>query len=195
MSGVIHQIFSRNIDRHIARENATGVAQILGATRKSNSRAVIGERFCPYKVPLHTSDFWFTLFISDATFGIEANHKRPTPEVAACGGFALYFKRKPGWVLRPSRRLPKVSRVLGVGVFADVDDDENMVTKLLLHGEIMKNLQTIDFRGVSEFFVQPLQMTVQAELNSPAHCAKQAEIFRDLLVSFFHEAQLQTKSS
>ena len=62
--------FDRDTDRKKARLLAQEIAVLLKSKVVRNPRVVLGEPFCPYKVPMHTREFYCSLFVSDVSFGV-----------------------------------------------------------------------------------------------------------------------------
>lgn len=198
MAGIFQNIFGRSTDRKMAKALATEIARLLSSERKTNQRIVIGEPFCPYKVPMHTADFWCSLFISDVSYVFSGNHRKPTAEIWKCADFGVELKtRRSGTLsaLRPDKRLVKMSKALGVDVFANADADEGFIAKALLSESIFKKLRGIDFCPILEFNLCPLRLVARSSLQSANHCAEQAQLFRDVIELLFQDArQRQIKS-
>jgi hypothetical protein len=192
MAGIFQNIFGRSTDRKMAKELATEIARLLGSERKTNQRIIIGEPFCPYKIPMHTADFWCSLFVSDVSYVFSGNHRKPTAEIWKCVDFGVEMKTRCSGVLgafRPDKRLLKVSEALGVDVFADADADEGFIAKALLREPVFEKLRGIDFFPILEFNLCPLRLIARSSLQSADHCAKQAQLFRNLIVLLFQEAR------
>ena len=63
-------------DRNFSRLHAQKIAEALGSKVKRETKVVIGEPACEYKVPCHLADFWCKAKVSETTIIIECNHKR-----------------------------------------------------------------------------------------------------------------------
>ncbi len=194
MSGILPNIFGRNTDRQMAKDAATEIARIIGGKRGTNSRYVIGEPFCPYKVSAHSADFWCTTFVSDTSYVFRANHKLPSKEICSLVDLDVHLKSKPTSKLHPKKHLAKLSAELGVDIYTDVDDDEVFIAKILLSAPIRKILRGVDFYPVLEFYACPLHLVVTASMQSPAHCAEQVQLFHALIIAIFENAKARAFS-
>ena len=139
---------------------------------------------------MHTADFWCSLFISDVSYVFSGNHRKPTAEIWKCADFGVELKtRRSGTLgaLRPDKRLVKLSKALGVDVFANADADEGFIAKALLSEPIFKKLRGIDFCPILEFNLCPLRLVARSSLQSANHCAEQAQLFRDVIELVFQD--------
>ena len=193
--GIVQKIFGHATDRKLAKESATDIARLLGAKRVANQRHIIGEPFCPYKVALHLSEFWCTVFVSDTSYVFRANHKRPTAEVCSLLDVSIHVKARPNYLgAQPCKRLAKVSAAVGVPVYAAKSDDEAFISKIVLSNSIFRHLRKIDFSAISECDISQIQLSVISELRSAAQCVTQAKLFQDLVVSLFKDSQERKKA-
>jgi hypothetical protein len=76
---------------------------------------------------------------------------------------------------------------LGIGVYTQDRLTEEMVSSHLLTPAVRKLIRQLDFIPVSLFFLNSIQIHVVSELISPEHCATQARLLRELLLTIYHE--------
>jgi hypothetical protein len=190
MAGILPEIFGHFADRQLAKQSATEIARLLGSKRVANQSYVIGEPFCPYKIPMHADEFWCTVFVSDTTYVFRGNHKRPTKEIYGLQDLSVHLKvRRSYWGVRNHKCLTRLSNELSVPMYANRTDDENFIRDVLLSKAILKHLQRIDFSIISEMHISQLQLSATCCLRSPTHCVEQVKIFQNLLIALFGDSQ------
>ena len=171
----------RPVETRVARRHAAEVAELLGSKAASNRAFVLGEALCPYKVPFHSEQFWFTVLVSDLTFEFRGNHKRgsgvPTP-------FCLTLKA-PWKTMLATTPVPVLSRALGIDVYASELTSQAVPTALLLDAPIRTSLREIDFTPVERVFLNRAQIRVWSEFVDAHQCAMQVRLFRGLLLQVY----------
>jgi hypothetical protein len=194
MTDPIIELFAPDTCQKIARDFAVEVARIVGSKVVKNSRLVLGKAYCPYKVPLHTKDFWCTLSISDTSFTFRSNHRRQTVKVLELCNIGVTAK-SPSKFHPASQRVPAVSEVVGVDIYTTPHHSCERVAEWLLSGRALPLLRALDFRPIREFSMNPIQLHVASSARLPADCAKQALAFRDLQTSVFEDALSRSQES
>ena len=168
---------------------------ILGSKAKSSPGVVIGEPVCPYKIAVHTRNFWCGVFVSDVAYVFQVNHKAPTSEICGCVDFSVGLDRKSSGRQKRRKSLPKVSDILGVEVYTAAGNSEDFILKAVAEGPVLQKFKAIDFYPVVEFHACPIQLRVTSSLQSAAHCAAQTRLFQELILVLFAEARKRQKSN
>ena len=177
--GHLRPVLTREAQRH-----ARAIADALDSKVVSNQRYVLGDALCPYKVPFHSDEFWFTIFVSDLTYEFRGNHKRGC---AVPARFCVTLK-EPWETMLTTTPVPLLSRPLGVEVFSSDDFISTLPTATLLGEPSLILLRQIDFAPVRRVFLNAAQIQVWSELVSPSQCASQVRVYRDLLHHIHRES-------
>jgi hypothetical protein len=167
-------------ERELARQHAHSIADCLSSKVVSDRQLIQGEPHCPFKIPYHLDDFWFTIRVSDCTYGIVGNHKRGA---GIFTGFCASLKKPVPSMTQ--KRVDELSMVLGVDLFVPKDESSARVKPVFLAETVRTALRNIDFAPVSYVFLNGTQIRVRSELTDPCWCAKQADGFRKLLLATF----------
>jgi hypothetical protein len=170
-------------DRVVARQHAVEVARLLNSEAVSYRRIVVEEPQCLYRVPFHADDFWFKILFSDTEFVFTGEHRR-------CGAYVVPFCAaiKRSWPnLVATKHLCSLSSELGIDVYTTDAFTQETVASHLLTPVVRKLIRQLDFFPVSLFFLNSVQVHVVSELISPEHCAKQARLLRELLLTIYHQ--------
>jgi hypothetical protein len=177
----------QSVDKEAARNLASDIARLLGSKPVANSKIVVGEVFCPYKIPFHTDAFFCFVLVSDATYSFRAKHRKNTAAISDCGEFCVSVKREvPHMGLR--KQLCKVSGALGIDVFTQRWTPEAEVEPRLLHEPILEAFRRLDFGGFDELFVSQMMLSAKGEIKSAEHCAEQIRRMRELFDIIFRDA-------
>jgi hypothetical protein len=168
-------------ERELAREHARSIASLLSSRVIVDRRIILGWAHCPFKVPFHLEDFWFTVCVSDCTFRIDGNHKKGT---GVFTGFCASIK-SPESTWGKTRRVVDLSAEVGLDLFAPKDQSTDLLRPVFLDKSVSSILRQIDFSPVHEVFLNGAQIKVFSELTDPKHCADQAGLYRKLLLATF----------
>jgi hypothetical protein len=169
--------------RLIARRNARELAEILKSKVLSHRRICIGEPRCPYRVPFHNEDFWFTVLVSETDFVFTGEHRRR-------GAFTVPFcvsLKQPHRSVGATIHLSSVSTKLGLPVYAIDASKESAVSARLLAPEVRGSIRKLDLAPIRSILLNAVQIHAVSELVTPQHCAEQAEMLRGLLVAVYRE--------
>jgi hypothetical protein len=190
MRDVLKDIFGKDTDHARARQNAEEVAILLRTKVVSNDKFVIGEPFCPFKMSVHTKEFFCVVFISDVSYRFTANRRPRTHHI---GDFFISLKfSDPQMGARIS--VEKAAKKLGVGVFRQPFCPERYIQKVF-SGKLPEFLSKIDFSRISLFHISPVQLGVVGSLVSAEFCAAQALVFRELMTVTIQEAYERNKDA
>ena len=188
MASVPKELFGQGIDHKRSRKIAHEVAALLGSKTVSNERIIIGEPYCPFKIPIHTKLFYCFVFISDTSWGFTANRR---PKTAFVADFFVSLKA-PAPHMGARVLVAGVSKRIGTGVFRQPFCPDDVI-KTAFSTRLGGVLREIDFSRVSQFHFSPIQMSVIAPLDSPESCKKQAFVFRNLMTVANEEAYERNK--
>ncbi len=177
---------TRDTDRTQAREIASEISKLVDSKVSSNQRLVIGEAFCPFKIPIHTKEFWCTLFVSDVSYVLSATHRRQTNSVLSSATFCVNIKVQSEHMFA-TKRMAEVSTAIGVPVYCQPWADAEEVMNCFLSDRVFQKLLKIDFAPLTELFISPIQLRAESSLLTSARCAEQARVLRDLVTSLFEE--------
>lgn len=169
-----------HVNKALARNHAQKIAALLDSKVVAHHKIIVGEAQCPYKVPFHTGDFWFTVLVSDCTCQFKGNHKRGygAPPSKFCVSF------KAAWpTMLTTTKLVSLSHDLGVPVFTCEDKQEEVPADQMQADPLRTLFKQIDFSPVHLAFLNASQLWVWSEFTDASQCAGQARVFRDLLLS------------
>ena len=178
---------TKSTDRDAAYESASQVAAILKLNLIHKEKLIIGDEFYPYQVALHTKEFHCTVGISDKKFGIRATHRRDTRGIPKGATFCVNF-REPLAHMFCKQKVEDISRALEVDVFTQPWSDLTTASSVLLSESVLDCFARLDLAAAAEFFLSPVQLSVDFPFVSPQHCAEQAGILRDLITNVHAEA-------
>jgi hypothetical protein len=181
-------VLKQPVDKKAARRLASEIANLLGSKSvANNSKVIIGEAFCPYKVPFHTDAFSCFISVSDSSYCFRATHRKETPAIADCGEFCVSLKREvPHMGLR--KQIGLVSNALGIGVFTQEWTPEAEVERYLMQDHILLAFRRLDFAAFDELFVSQMMLSSKGALQSADHCAEQVCRMRELFELIFRDA-------
>lgn len=91
--------------------------------------------------------------------------------------------------MHATRLVRGVSKTLGFAVYTQPHHTNAHISRCLLADEVLGALRAIDFRRVTECFLNPIQMDVVASLADPPSCAEQVEVFRGLMAALFDDGR------
>jgi len=112
------KLLAPDIQTKLAKESAAQIATGVRSKVRANQRLIIDEPYCPYKISMHTKDFWCTIFVSDVSYNFTANHRRPTKAMWNLADFSVSLKAAKATSFYRPKVLPEISRVIGTKVFA-----------------------------------------------------------------------------
>ena len=180
-------VLKQPVDKEAARHLASDIGMLLGSKAVANSKVVVGEAFCPYKVPFHTEAFFCFVFVSDVSFSFTAKHRKSTAAIADCAEFCVSLKHiVPYMGLR--KQLASVSGALGIDVFTQKWTPEAEVESRLMQEPILAAFRRLDFSAFDELFVSQMMLSAKGEIKSAEHCAEQVRRMRELFDSIFRDA-------
>lgn len=170
------------VDRSVARSRARDIAGLLGTRAVAHDKNSWGEPSCPYKIPLHADDFWFSIFVSDTTYRFTGNHKRGHGEPAH---FCLTLKT-PWLNMHTTEHNPVLSREFQVPVFLATHMPPDAAQHLQQCESFRQLLKKVDFSSISRVFLNASQIHVWSESIEPTQCAQQVVVFRSILQTVHH---------
>lgn len=183
MGDVLKEIFGKDTDHARARHNADEVAILLRSKVVSNDKFVIGEPFCPFKMSVHTKEFFCLVFMSDVSYRFTANRRPRTHHI---GDFFVSIKF-PAPHMGARISVEKVAKKVGVDVFRQPFCPDGYIHKVF-SGRLLALLSKIDFKRISKFQISPVQLGVVGSFVSAEFCAAQALVFRELMTVTIEEA-------
>ena len=189
MATLFSKLLAPDIQMKLAKESAVQIARGVGSKVNANQRVIIGEPYCPYKIPMHTKDFWGTVFVSDVSYNFTANHRRPTKAIWNLADYSVSLKDTKATSFSRPKLLPEISRVMGTKVYAWENRPEDYFKQRILSDRLKSIFKKIDFNLISEFVLCPLSLRVISSFRFAPQCAEQAQVFRELIVSAFEEAK------
>lgn len=180
-------VLKQPVDKNAARRLASEIGRLLGSKPVANSKVIVGEAFCPYKVPFHTDAFFCFVSVSDSSYSFRATHRKETPAIADCAEFCISLKREvPHMGL--GKQIGLVSNALGIDVFTQVWTPEAEVGRHLMQDHILLAFRRLDFSAFDELFVSQMMLSSKGALQSPDHCAEQIRRMRELFEIVFRDA-------
>jgi hypothetical protein len=180
---------------NLAKESADQIAKQLGSKPRSHSQVILGEPFCPYKIPVHLEDFWCTVFVSDTSYILTANHRRPNKTAWDVVDYHVQLKTAKSDKIFKAILLPTTSKAIGIEVFTYYTKWSDAYHKARLTSERLVSIfKKIDFAPISEFKLCPINVRVISSFRFPSDCVEQVQIFRQLMIVVFEEAKERQKS-
>ena len=167
------------MDRKFVRSHAKEVAALLGSKVVSHRRVILDLPECPYKVPFHTDDFWFTLLLSDCDYLFNGQHKRGLGHDAR---FCVSLK-SPYRSMFARTHYSQLSSLLGTPVYGPAKQPEQAVSGYFLREPVASILRQIDFAPLRFVFLNCSQIEVHSEFIDPPKCVAQVRLFRELLLN------------
>ena len=196
MATLFLKLLAPDTQAKLAKESAVQIAKQFGAKPKSHSQVVLGEPFCPYKIPVHLKDFWCTIFVSDTSYIFTANHRRPNKATWDVVDYHAQFKTAKSDSVFKAILLPITSKTVGTDVFtyyqkwSDAHHKTRLASKRLL-----PVLQKISFDSITEFKLCPIKLRVVSSFRFASDCVEQVQQFQQLMVVAFEEAIERQKQS
>jgi hypothetical protein len=166
-------------ERELAREQARLIASLLCSKVVADRRIILGSPHCPFKVPFHLEDFWFTVCVSDCSYRIEGNHKKGA---GVSTGFSASIKA-PERTWGKTKRVDDLSAEIGLDLFAPKDQSADFLHSVLLEKSVRSILRQIDFTPIYQVFLNGSQIRVLSEMINSEHCAHQAALYQKLLLA------------
>ena len=170
-------------DRKLARANALAISEELESKPIPYSRIHRGEPTYFYRIPLHQGEFWFKVLMSTHQYVFQGDHNKlrsfPVPFSASL--------KYPWENAATVERITRISRELRIEVFGPPHRDSGPAAKLLLGARVRSLLQDVDWHPVRLFFVNPAQLLVRSDFQDANHCARQAQLFRQILLTLYDE--------
>ena len=188
VAGLLKKALPKGSDPQAARAAALQVARLLGSKVKPNREVVVGETYCPFRIPLHTDLFWCFLCVSENAFQFSARWRSKQPSVV----FFVSLKA-PANCMHATIRLAGASGVLGVDVFGQRGCLDEHSESWLASEQTRSILQKIDFGPIRRFEFSPVQMRAESSFASPVLCADQALVFRELITVVYQEAMERSR--
>src|SRR5579863_9834178 len=136
-------------ERELARGHALTISGLLSSKIVADRRIILGWPHCPFKVPFHIDDFWFTVCVSDCTFRIDGTHKKGA---GVSSGFSASIKL-PERAWGNTKRLDPLSTEVGLDLYAPKDQSMIPLQAVFLNESVRSILQEIDFSPVHEVFL------------------------------------------
>ncbi len=182
MKDVLKQLLVGNVGRSPINGIAKEIAAMLGSKVRPNSVVVVGEEYSPFKIPMHTEEFWCFLYISDKTFSFTAK----------CRGkrycdFIAYMMVPVDYAF--TEHCPAISAILGLPVYTCRAFTEDEVSEKLLSEKVVQMLHKMDFTSVSSLVISPVNLNATAQLRRPEEAVALAKIFRELATVVYKEAK------
>ena len=175
------------VDKEAARRLASDIARLLGSKPVANSKVVLGEAFCPFKVACHTDAFFCSVLVSDRSYSFRAKHRKETAAIADCAEFCVSLKHEVSHMgLR--KRLGAVSSALGTDVFTQMWTPEAEVEPQLMQERLLGVFLKLDFNAFDELFVSQMTLSARGAIKSAEHCASQVLWMRELFDIVFRDA-------
>ena len=188
VAGLLKKALAKGSDPQAARAAALQVARLLGSKVKPNSEVVIGETYCPFRIPLHTDLFWCFVSVSEKAFQFSAQSRSKQPSVV----FFVSLK-VPADYMHATIRLAGASGAVGVDVFGQRGCPDEHGESPLASEQARSILQKIDFGPIRRFEFSPVQMRAESSFASPVLCADQALVFRELMTVVYQEAMERSR--
>jgi len=174
-------LLGKQIDRTALRKSVVELAARFGSKVMQNRKTVLGENCAPYKIPLHTEEFYCFVLPSEATYRFTAECRKQKGEVA---DFAVNLMVQVGY----TEYCPSISESLGVPVYGNKLFTEADIAARFLTPKLGGLLHRIDFAPISHFLLSPIQFHVCSAFQGIEQCADQSRLFRDLITSTYREA-------
>ena len=162
-------------ERELAREHAHSIASLLSSKVLADRRIILGTPHCPFKVPFHLEDFWFTVCVSDCTYRIDGNHKKGA-------GVATSFSasiKAPERTLGKTKHVDDLSAEISLDLFASSDQSTEYLRRVILERNVRSILREVDFAPVHSVFLNGTQIRVFSEMINAKHCARQAALYQN----------------
>lgn len=172
--------------RKVAKQHARIIAELIESRVLSYNRNHSNEPTWYYRVPIHTSDFWFSILVSDSHFMLKGSHKRYR---AFLEPFAFSFKN-PWMNLGTTTFLPKVSGKLNTQTFSSKISDDTEFDSSEVLSAIAVSLGEIDFDKVDIFFLNSTEIYFLSGFTDAKSCVKTCTVLRTLVLSCFETLQV-----
>jgi len=147
---------------------------------------VLNEPYCPFKIPIHSKQFYCFVFVSDVGCRFTAECRSARGDVGDSSFFVSVLAPAPEMFAKI--RVGGLSKKLGADVYRQPFSSDEEVEGALLSKGTWDLLPKVDFKVVSEFHLSPLQLGVTYSFQSATLCAERARLFRDLITVVFDEA-------
>jgi hypothetical protein len=167
-------------DRDLSRLHAKKIAEALGSKVQRETKIVIGEPACDYKVPCHLPDFWCKAKISEVTVIFESNHKRgagaPSP---FC--FTLTPWRNMATEVEVAAAVPLIGR----SVFRQPYVEEAPILECLHDRQVRTELSAIVREGVTFLFCSSAQLLAEFESSQSPESVRRIREFQSLQLALY----------
>ena len=173
--------------REKARRNADEIAQHLGSKAVAFSRNTKGWPHCYYRVPFSIDGFWFRILVSPSeyVFAGERSACRLNDRSLTVPFCASLKERWTEHLV--TMHLPRLSEELGIPVYTQEEFTECDVRRGLLTPTVCNLLRRIDLSPIRLIFLNSIQIHVFSELVSTKHCACQARLLQQLMLTVYQE--------
>lgn len=185
MSDLVKKLFTKEFDQKKTRQLAKEIAVLLKSKTISNSRVILGEAFYPYKIPVHTEKLYCFLHISEASYRFTAEER---PKKGGAVGDFFVSLISPTDYMFAKTHVPEAERVIGVDVFRQPFLTDEEITEKLLSKRLVNYFPRIDLKRVSQFRMNPSQMSVEASYESQPSCIDQTLLLREFITTALEEA-------
>jgi hypothetical protein len=175
-------------NRRAARTKALFVADALGSKVVSHRGLTVGEPHCPYRVPFHCGDFWFSIYVAESAYVFAGEHRR---REAFAAGFSVAIKR-PNKTMLLDTRMPSLSHTLGCDVYMDRDSPKAEAERVLLGPSVREIFRRTDLGPVQMFFLNSIQIRVICDFFDDTRAFAQIPLLRQLLLTVFEQSHPDT---
>lgn len=167
-------------DRDLSRLHAKKIAEALGSRVQRETKVMIGEPSCDYKVPCHFSDFWCKAKISEVTVIFESNHKRgagaPSP---------FCFTLTPWRNMATEVEVSTAASLIGRCVFRQAYSEEAPILECLHNQRVRTELSAFVREGVTFLFCSSAQLLAEFDSSESALSVRRIKALQSLQLALY----------
>jgi hypothetical protein len=178
-----------DIDNEAARKKALELARLLESKVLPNQKIILNVGYWPFKIPVHTRDFYFFLFVSNVSYHLTANRRPKTPFI---GDFFVSLKT-PCPHMFADLRVPKVSKQLGISVFRQRFCKSTVIERAFASTRCRDVLRRVSLSRIQQCHLSPVQFSAIAPVEPLKETVREVSLFQALMTTVIEEARERYK--
>jgi hypothetical protein len=167
-------------DRALSHLHAKKIAESFGSKAIRNTRIVIGEPACDYKIPCHLTNFWCKAKVSEVTIIFESNHKKG---LGAASPFC--FTLTPWRNMGTDTEVIAATSLIGQSVFRQQHMEDQPILACLGDDQVRSELSAVVREGVTFLFCSSAQLMAEFDSSEAAVSIRRIKAFQSLQLALY----------